>query len=80
MSYKLSAIKSGLIHNFLHLKMHVPFQVYDSCVHFCDVFYPSVLPFDKGLFVLNFPRSGILFILLLRVIFGQYLHATTRHR
>ena len=30
-SERFSAIKTGLIHHFLHLKMPVPSQEYDSC-------------------------------------------------
>ena len=30
----LEAIKPGLIHHFLHNKMPVPSQEYDSCYHF----------------------------------------------
>ena len=42
---RFSAIKQGLIHHFLHLKMPVPSQEYDSCCPFVyDVFFCLILP------------------------------------
>ena len=56
---RFSAIKPGSIHHFLHLKMPLPSQEYDSCCPF--VWY--VLSFDftiwLGTFRLNFPRSSV---------------------
>ena len=50
-SERVSAIKPGLIHQFLHLKMPVPSQEYDnSCLFFFDVFCYLILPCVDGLF------------------------------
>ena len=58
-SERFSVIKPGSIHHFLHLKMPVPSQEYDS---WCP-FVWRVLSFDfamcYGTFQLNFPRSSV---------------------
>ena len=42
--------KAGLIHHFLHLKMPVPSQEYDSsCPFVFDAFCYLILPCDYGL-------------------------------
>ena len=53
----LASVKTSSIHNFLHKKMPVPSQEYDSC-------YPSVVFFIHfaiywGLSFFNFPWSSI---------------------
>ena len=48
-SERVSAIKPGLIHHFLHLKMPVPSQEYDSsCPFVFDAFCYLILPCDYG--------------------------------
>ena len=52
---RVSAIKPGLIHHFLHLKMPVPSQEYDSsCPFVFDAFCYLILPCDYGLYELIF--------------------------
>ena len=58
-SERLSDIKPGSIHRFLHLKMPVTSQEYDSCCPFVWCVDHLILPFDSGLSSLNFPRSSV---------------------
>ena len=49
-SERFNAKKTGLIHHFLHLKMPVPSQEYDSsCPFVFDAFCYLILPCDYGL-------------------------------
>ena len=49
-SERFSALKPGLVHHFLYLKMPVPSQEYDSsCPFVFDVFRRLILPCDYGI-------------------------------
>ena len=58
-SKRFSDITPGLIHIFLHLKMSVPRQEYDSCYPFVfDVFWHLILPW-LGTFLFDFSLSSV---------------------
>ena len=77
-SERFSAIKSGSIHNFLHLKMRISSQEYDSCFQFVW----CVLSFDfaikLGTFRFEFFSEFSSFVILLFFVHLRLLFS--RHR
>ena len=72
-SERFRAIKLGLIHHFLRLKMPVPSQEYDSCCPFLWYVLSFVFAIWLGTFRFEFSSEFSIFVTLLFMKLNQFL-------